>query len=134
MQESFAPRVLRDMNMAVLVLNRKGYIMYVNRPASQMLELKPGIEPGTKHFRLFSENPYNDAFYEQILEALYNKTDTHVGKVRYQTPSGRKYAFHMSSSYLDEPGIENDRIVITLTDETREELLQEKIHDSATTF
>lgn len=134
MQEAFAPRVLRDMSSAVLVLNRKGYIMYVNRPASRMLELKSDPVPGTTHFRSFSEDPYNDDFNESILDAIYHKSGTHISKVRYQSPSGRKYIFHMSCSFLDKPGTENDRIVITLTDETKEEMLQEKIHDSATTF
>lgn len=133
-QESFAPRVLRDMSTAVLVLNRKGYIMYVNRPASEMLELNPDLVPGTRHFRFFSENRYNDDFYQYILEAIYHKSDTHIGKVRYQTPSGRKYIFHISSSFLTGSDAGDDRIVIILADETKEELLQEKIHDSATTF
>lgn len=133
-QKSFEHRVLQDMSTADLVLNRRGYIMYVNRPASRMRELQSDLAPGTKHFRFFLENPFNDAFYERIFEALYHKSNTRFGRVHYQTPSGRKYVFHMSASYLDATEAEEDEIVITLADETMEEKLQEKIRDSATTF
>ena len=133
-QESFSQRVLSDMSTAVLVLNRKGHIMYVNRPASEIRELSADLTPGAERFDISPENDYNDAFHEYIFEALYQKSGTHVGKVRYQSPSGRKYVFRMSSSYLGEPGAEDSEIVITFSDQTTEEVLQEKIHDSTTTF
>ena len=34
-------RVLRDMNEAVLVLDHGGYIVYLNKPASEVLEMDP---------------------------------------------------------------------------------------------
>lgn len=133
-QESFSQRVLSDMSAAVLVLDQKGYILYMNRPAARVMELEAPPEPGTERFAFASENPYNDDFYGYIFDALYQKTGTHAGRARFEASSGRRYVFRVSSSFLDEPGTEHDQIVITLSDETVEETLRDKVHDSAMTF
>ena len=132
--ESYPQRVLQDMTAAVLVLNRKGYIKYFNRPAAKLLELDESMEPGTTRFGLVAGNSENDEFNETILAALYEKKQTHTGKVRYRSPSGKLYYVHISSSFLDYPGAEKDEIVITISDETREKELQQKVIDSSSTF
>ena len=132
--ESFSQRVLRDMSSAVLVLDRKGNIMYINRPASEALELPEDIIPGTEHFELVSDDTYNDAFYEFIFEALYNKDTTHKGRIRYRSPSGKELVFRMSSSYLGKPDADDALIVITMADVTTEDVLRKKIYDSSMTF
>ena len=101
--ESYPQRVLQDMTAAVLVLNRKGYIKYFNRPAAKLLELDKSMEPGTTRFGLVAGNSENDEFNETILAALYEKKQTHTGKVRYRSPSGKLYYVHISSSFLDFP-------------------------------
>lgn len=133
-QESFSERVLRDMSSAVLVLNRGGFIKYINRPAAEMFELDPDLEPGTQRFSLTQEDSYNDEFYECILNALYNKDETNVDVVKYRSPSGRRYVVKMSSSFLDSPDDSKDEIVVTLSDVTRSAELQQKISDSSKTF
>ena len=97
-QEHFSERVLRDMSSAVLVVDRKGNIIYVNQPASQMLEAEAGAREN--RYDYFMENDYNDAFFEAILNAFYRKGETTVEKVRFMTRSGRKYVFRLSSSFL----------------------------------
>ena len=46
----FSERVLRDMNDAVLVLDRKGGVVYVNAPASRFLEVPEGVARRTRDF------------------------------------------------------------------------------------
>ena len=99
----FSERVLRDMSSAVLVLDRKGRIVYVNAPASRMLEIDDGYREERARFSLLTDNSYNDSFNETIFDALYNKNSTTVKKVPYMAPSGRKYVLLMTSSYLSEP-------------------------------
>ncbi|MBR5381372.1 MAG: PAS domain-containing protein [Oscillospiraceae bacterium] len=55
-RHSFSERVLRDMSSAVLVLDKKGGIVYANAPASRMLELEEnGCGEGSR-FTLITEH------------------------------------------------------------------------------
>lgn len=131
-QHAFSERVLRDMHDAVLVLDKKGNIIYVNDPASQMLEVAEGYREVGERFSLLTDDKYNDSFNEAILDALYNKDETTVKKVPYMAPSGRKYIFVISSSFLkDEEGAQ---LVITLSDQTVAEEMTRKFNDSSKTF
>lgn len=130
-QHAFSERVLRDMYDAVLVLDTKG-IVYVNGPAARMLEVDEGYrEPGAR-FSFLTGNAYNDSFSEAIFEALYNKEETTVKKVPYMAPSGKKYVFVLSSSYMRDA--EGPQIVVTLSDETVAEEMTRKFSDSSNTF
>ena len=130
----FSARVLRDMSSAVLVLDSKGKIVYVNGPAARMLEVDEGYQKNKIQFALLSDSTYNDSFNEAILGALYDKENTTVKKVPYQAPSGRKYVFRLSSSYLRESDTEEALLVITLSDETVAEEMTRKFNDSSNTF
>lgn len=133
-KETYSRRVLHDMSAAVLVLDRKGNIMFINRPAARMLELDETAEPGSVRFAFKTDQPENDEFHETIFAAMYQKQQTHAGHVRYRSPSGRLYYVRVSSSYLDLAEGEEDQVVITISDETEEAVLRQKIHDSSTTF
>ena len=131
---AFSSRVLRDMSSAVLVLDKKGRIAYVNGPAARMLEVSEGYREDSTRFSLITENDYNDSFNEAIFDALYHKEETKVGKVPYMAASGRKYVFLMSCSYLAETEDEEPQLVITLSDETEAEEMKRKFNDSSKTF
>ncbi len=130
----FAERVLRDMHSAVLVLDSKGYIVYVNGPAARMLEVDEGYREGNSRFPMVAEKTDNDSFNEVILDALYHKNETAVKKVPYTAPSGRKYTVLLSSSYLRDPGSEDAQLVVTMSDETAAEEMTRKFNDSSNTF
>jgi len=130
----FSERVLRDMSSAVLVLDSKGRIVYVNGPAARMLEVDEGYREERAPFSLISDNAYNDSFDEAIFAALYDKDRTTVEKVPYMAPSGRKYVVLMSSSYLKESDSDDALLVITLSDETVAEEMTRKFNDSSNTF
>ncbi len=128
----FSERVLKDTSSAVLVLNAKGSVVYVNQPASSMLEIPEN--PDGQRFALFAEDSANDRFHEVVLNALYQKDDTMVEKVPFRAPSGKKYVFRMSCSYLQRPEPEGAELVITLADETEAEEVKKKFRDSSRTF
>lgn len=131
---SFASRVLRDMTSSVLVLDRKGLIEYVNKPASEIFEISQDLEPGVTKFDLEINQEENDEFSTLVLDALFDREKTHTGKVKYVSPSGKEYYLRVSSSFLElESGMEN-LVVITISDVTKETKLSQKIKDSSTTF
>lgn len=128
----FSERVLRDMSSAVLVVDRKGNIVYVNQAASSILELEPGQI--TVPFRDIVENEYNDAFSDAVFSALYNREETNVRRVPFMAASGRKYMLHMTCSYLDTDDDDAYQLVITITDETEVEKMRQKFRDASMTF
>ena len=130
--EHFTERVLHDMNDAVVVVNNKGNIVYVNQPASVLLELKDGPRDDRSGF--FAGSSYNDAFFDAILNAFYSKGDTTDKMVGYMAPSGNKYVFRLSSSYLPGETEDDAQLVITLDDETEAEQTKLKLSDSSKTF
>ena len=137
--ESFAHRVLRDMSSAVLVLDRNGEIIYLNAPAAAIFETDESGEVGEpdvirEQLLRIIENSYNDDFNEYIFQAIYQKHTTHIGRVRFQALSGRKYVFRISSSYLENRKENKGEIVVTLEDVTQEVELQQKVKDSSVTF
>ena len=129
----FATRVLRDMSSAVLVLDHKGQVVYVNEPASKMLEISLEKDENLILLKRLRTQSYNDGFGDYVFNAIFDKQNTHNSTINYMAPSGRKYVFYMSSSYLvdsnDEP-----LVVITLDDETEKEALKQKLRDSSKTF
>ena len=133
-QSSFAGRVLSDMTSSVLVLDRKGFIVYINKPASKIFELDENIEPGTIKFDLEIKHQENDDFSTLVLDALFDRENTHKGKVKFVSPSGREYTLRVSSSFLEQENGQDSLVVITISDETKEEILRKKFHDSSTTF
>ncbi len=131
-QHTFSERVLRDMYDAVLVLDKKGNIVYVNGPAARMLEVDEGYREAGTHFSILLDNEFNDSFRDAILAALYDKEETTVKKVPFMARSGKKYIFVLSSSYLRDA--DDAQIVVTLSDETVATEMTRKFRDSANTF
>ena len=132
LQHTFSERVLRDMSEAVLVLDNKGNIVYVNGPAARMLEVDEGYREAGTRFPFLSDNGYNESFHDAIIAALFNKEETAVKKVPYMAPSGKRYVFLLSSSFLREA--EGAQLVVTLSDQTVAEEMTRKFNDSSNTF
>lgn len=130
--DHFSQRVLQDMHGAVLVVDRKGNVIYTNQPASRMLEIEAGLR--NDRYNLLLNNSYNDAFFEAVLDAIYHKEYTNYKKVPYMASSGRKYVFRMSSSYLPGETEDDSMLVVTLDDETKTERIRQKLLDSSKTF
>lgn len=131
-QHSFSEQVLRDMHDAVLVLDGKGNIVYVNGPAASMLEVDEGYREAGARFSLLSDGANNESFNDAIFAALYNKGETTVRKVPYVAPSGKRYVFILSSSFIRDS--DGAQLVVTLSDETVAEEMTQKLKDSSNTF
>ena len=132
--QKYTDRALQDMSSAVLVLDCRENIIYVNQPASEILEVESGRRQAETQFSLYSEDSYNDAFHDAILDALYQKKSTNLQTVPYQSPSGKKYVLDMSSSFL--PGVTEDdsQLVVTFADQTEFEATRIRLRDSSRTF
>ena len=132
--QKYSDRALQDMSSAVLVIDCRENIIYVNQPASEILEIESGRRQSETQFSLYSEDSYNDAFHDAILEALYQKKSTNLHTVSYKSPSGKKYVLDMSSSYL--PGFtdEDSQLVVTFSDQTEFEATRIRLRDSSRTF
>ena len=131
-QYEFSGRVLRDMSSAVLVLDTKGSIVYVNRPASKILEIEEGSE--VRPFDSIIGNDYNDEFSDTVLDALYDREEVTRRRARFMAASGQKYVLLMTCSYLKAEEEGEDRLVITISDMTEMEKMREKFTDSSMTF
>ena len=132
--EQFSDRALQDMSSAVLVLDIRENIIYVNQPASEILEVESGRRSEKNQFALYSDDSYNDAFHDTILNALFQKKSTVFSRVPFQSPSGKRYVLQMSSSFL--PGLtdEDAQLVITFSDDTEVEVTRQRLSDSSRTF
>ena len=130
-KEHFSERVLHDMSAAVLVVDRKGNLVYANQPASKLLETDTIRRD---RYDFFTENDYNDAFFEAILNAFYRREETTIENVRFMAMSGKKYIFRLSSSYLPGETEQDSQLVVTLDDITEAEKTKQKLNDSSKTF
>lgn len=129
-KKTFESRVLRDIHSSVIVLDNKGMIRYINKPAARKFEIDENVEPGKVHFEANVENSYNDDFNQYIFDSIYQKKSTHSGTVKYMSKSGIQFVFRISASYFEE----EDFVIITLEDITIENALEERVHDSSLVF
>ena len=132
--QKYSDRALQDMSSAVLVLDCRENIIYVNQPASEILEVESGRRQSETRFSLYSDDSYNDAFHDAILDALYQKKSTNLETVNYESPSGKKYMLDMSSSFLPGPTEEDSQLVVTFADQTEFEATRVRLRDSSRTF
>ena len=82
-QNEIIPRILRDMNDGVLVVDMHGKIIYINGKGCGMLGVDGSVS-GKNYSRVFLENEtneINDGFHQFVLDAIYDKENTHTGKV-----------------------------------------------------
>lgn len=88
------PRIMRDMNDGVLVLDMQGTILYLNEQGRKLLG--EGQNPvGRKYAAAFmtrNVQEKNDTFHQFILDAVYDKDHTHSGEVSYQPPGSGSVA------------------------------------------
>ncbi|MCR5476300.1 MAG: CPBP family intramembrane metalloprotease [Lachnospiraceae bacterium] len=126
---SISERILRDMGSGSVVLSANGKFLEANRFAKKILELEDGAEED--FMTRMGDDETNGAFYDCIFDAIYDKTMVNQKKVAYAAPSGKKYSLHMTSSFFELSGEERG-IVITFTDETKEDELILKRNDSMT--
>lgn len=130
------PRILRDMNDGVLVLDPLGTILYLNEKGRAMLGRSESPE-GQKYSLLMMDDEsggVNDGFHQFVLDAVYDKEHAHSGEVSYQTKKQKKQ-LHLTSSFLcSEDGSEKTGVVLVMNDVTEIAQLNLKRRESSIVF
>lgn len=131
------PRILRDMNDGVLVLDRQGQILFLNEQGKKLLGERRDLT-GQKYTAAFLENDpegENDAFHQFILDAVYDKEHVHTGEVSYKADDREARRLSLTSSFLrSEDGIKPIGIVVLFSDVTEVARLNRQRRESSTIF
>jgi membrane protease YdiL (CAAX protease family) len=135
--EEIVPRILRDINDGVLVLDSHGTILYLNNQGQELLG-KLECPTGAKYASTLmanDSNKGNDGFHQFILDAVYDKDSTHQGDVPYILPNGDKRQLHLTSSFLFSDN-KQDKIgvVVLFSDITEVATLNRQRRESSTCF
>ena len=96
------PRILRDMNDGVLVLDRQGQILFLNEQGRKMLGESQDMA-GRNYAAAFLEQDLeeeNDAFHQFVLDAVYDKEHAHSGEADYKARNEKTRRFSLTSSFL----------------------------------
>lgn len=136
-QKEIIPRILRDMNDGVLVLDSQGEILYLNKRGRKLLgETKDPT--GAKYAAaIFAKDTdgKNDAFHQFILDAVYDKEHVHSGEVSYTAPDGKIRSLSLKSSFLfNEDGTKRIGIVMVFSDVTEIARLNRQRRESSIVF
>lgn len=131
------PRILRDMNDGVLVLNMHGQILYLNDRGYAMLGVKEDITD-RKYGKVFlsgDADETNDQFHQFVVDAVYDKEHAHSGEAVYKTENSKLRYFNLTSSFLyGEMKEEKIGIVVLFTDVTEVARLNRQRRESSIIF
>lgn len=131
------PRILRDMNDGVLVVDTHGEILYLNDRGCKMLGVYEDMS-GKNYSRAFladDADERNDGFHQFILDAVYDKENTHTGEAVYQKKGQEPGVFRLTSSFLyGEDGIKKIGIVVVFADITENARLNRQRRESSAVF
>ncbi len=90
------------MNNGVLVVGKRGKILYLNDRGSRMLGVDGNISE-QNYSRVFfagDTDEVNDEFHQFVLDAVYNKEHTHTGEVVYRLKNQELKSFRLTSPFL----------------------------------
>lgn len=130
------PRILRDMSDGVLVLDKKGAVLYLNERGRALLG-EHDDPVGRPYAAFFAQDAggRNDAFHQFVLDAVYDKQHTHSGEADYTAPDGEKRRFSMTSSFLrGEDGQSQIGVVVLFSDVTELAKLHRQRHEASIIF
>lgn len=120
-EKGIIPRILRDMNEGVLVLDRKGVILYLNEKGRTLLGKTENPE-GKKYSVAFlaeETDGTNDGFHQFVLDAVYDKENAHSGEVVYKSTNQETHHLNLTSSFLCSEDLkEKIGIVVVFSDIT----------------
>lgn len=131
------PRILRDMNDGVLVLDTHGQILYLNDRGHAMLGVNEDMTGRTygKVFLAGDSDETNDTFHQFVLDAVYDKEHAHSGEAVYKAANQELRHFNLTSSFLyGETKEEKIGIVVLFTDVTEVARLNRQRRESSTIF
>ncbi len=130
------PRILRDVSDGVLVLDKRGTVLFLNPQGERLLGFGDHAV-GQKYAALMLEHSRkgNESFHQFLLDALNESESTHKGEILYTQTDGNVVHLRMSTSFLfDEDGTEYEGVVIQFADITENVKLRQKQHEASFIF
>lgn len=124
---TYIQQIMSDMKNGVLALDKKGNIIYSNPQMNSFFEKQDLSDQTVYSLMCENENPDNDAFWDIITDVIQGHAIHYQKRMTYTSPSGRRYCFHIVSSYLNGDA---EGVVITVADETEYDTLVRKKHDA----
>ena len=134
--QNIIPRIMRDMSDGVLALDSQGNILFLNDNGRKMLgkqEVKEGSKFVSAFFDPEGQSP-NDDFNQFVLDAIYDKENTHRGQASYRLPDGQVRQLHLTSSFLTGEDGSSSGVVVVFTDVTEVEKLHRQRRESSIIF
>ena len=107
------PRILRDVDDSVLALDDRGHIIYMNPQCKSLLDLDD-LAIGQTYAEMFfdEQKKENDGFHQFVIDAVYDKEQTHRGTVTFTDKSNKTKHLRITSSFLKNE--ENDEAGVVL--------------------
>ncbi len=130
------PRILRDVSDGVLVLDKRGTILFLNPQGEKLLGFGSDAV-GQKYAALMlSHNQKgNESFHQFLLDSLEESEKAHKGEILYTQHDGTEIHLRMTTSFLfDEDGTEYEGVVIQFADITETVKLRKKHEESSFVF
>ena len=129
-------RILRDIDDSVLALDGNGRIIYMNAQCQSLLDLGNNVFGRTYADVFFDEKEStNDAFHQFIVDAIFEKEQTHKGTVEFTHREKGKMYLQITSSFLkNEDPQELGGVVLVMSDVTETEMLKKKRYDAGIVF
>lgn len=135
--KEIVPRILRDMNEGVLVLDTRGVILYLNEKGRELLGKAENPEGEKYSLALMAgqADEVNDAFHQFVLDAVYDKESAHRGEAAYKAAGRETRHFSLTSSFLfgEEPG-ERAGVVVVFSDITELVRVNRQRKEASTVF
>lgn len=91
--------IMRDMSEGVMAIGFDGMISFVNPAAAEILQMSAEELTGRAFASCFFEYAENDAFNQMILDAVYDRDNTHESVVDYYTGTAHRQ-LHVKTSFL----------------------------------
>ena len=113
-------RITRDISDGLMLIDGKGTLQYVNPSAIKLLgnsSLKEGIK--LAEYMASDKGAANDAFYQYILDCVYDKNTNHTGISTYTRPDGSVRYLSIDTSYVkSDDGLKEKGIILSFSDIT----------------
>lgn len=136
-EKGFVPRILRDLNDGVLILDMRGTILYLNERGQKLLGQSQNLIGMKYAAALMAQDDQgkNDAFHQFVLEAVYDKENAHSGEASFQLPDQAERQFCLTTSFLrSEDGTNRIGVVVVFSDMTEITRLHQQRRESSTIF
>lgn len=89
----------KSVSEGIIVLDKKGMILFTNYTAEAIFGLKGGMVLGKRFLECLDSAPENDSFRDAVTDVVFSSEKTVSGKVSYQC-GGRRYLLLLRSVYM----------------------------------